>query len=219
MHRVRRIDRCGEIVPPPGQVKVASPDAHEESVLGAVQAKLFTPDAIERFVELLDAEWTEQNGLGDDAIAQQRTALQAAERGIQNCLDFVVSGKGNQSLLARIEDLERKKAEALAAIHAHESRPKLNPEDRAALKEAGIEALSQLPSLLSGAAEETRAILARLMTEPAVVAPSADKTTLEIKMAGHLAGLFSIPAVQQRKTAKLVNVVAGAGFEPTTFGL
>ena len=193
--------------------------AGEELLLDAVQSQLFTPSAIARFVEHLSAELSRQTRSETTALVELRRALLETEAAITQCVDFIMLGKSSPSVEARLAELEQKQSEMRATLSAQEAAHSLTVTDLDELKAAGMAALDDLPGLLAGSAAETRDVLARLLGATTVVTPSADKSALEIKMAGHMTGLLSISAVKQRKTAKLVNVVAGAGFEPTTFGL
>ena len=194
-------------------------DAAEQQVIEAVRTKLFTADAIEKYVDYLTEELSRQGTSSETATAVLRKALSEAEKGIANCLRFIEQGHANASIGARLTELEAKAATTRQELAKLQSAPGLSTGDVEALKAAGLEALSSLPELLAGAAPEARTILGRLLGT-SVVEPAADKSRLEIKMAGQMTGLLAIPAVKQRsKTARLGNVVAGAGFEPTTFGL
>jgi site-specific DNA recombinase len=193
-------------------------DAAEQQVIEAVRGQLFTAEAIDKYVAYLTDELSRQDASSETANTAWRKALMEAEKGIANCLRFVEQGHANASIAARLTELEGKASEARDELIKLESAPGLSPNDIEVLKAAGLEALRNLPELLAGAAPEARTILGRLLGK-SVVEPTADKTSLEIKMAGQMTGLLAIPAVKQRKTARLGNVVAGAGFEPTTFGL
>ena len=141
-------------------------DAAERQVIEAVRAQLFTPEAIETYFAYLTDELSRQDASSEAASGTWRKALGEAEKGIANCLRFVEQGHANASIAARLTELEGKASEARNELDKLESAPGLLPSDIEALKAAGLEALSNLPELLAGAAPEARTILGRLLGNP-----------------------------------------------------
>jgi site-specific DNA recombinase len=193
-------------------------DKTEGTLLDVVRSQLFTTAAIERYTQLLAEELATQSDSGEDVAATLTKALSETDKAIAGCMAFIEAGNTSPTVATRLATHERKAQELRDALARHEEARCFTTTDFDELKSAGLSALENLPALLNGAEAQTRAVLAQLLG-PTTVTPAADKQTLEIKMAGQLTGLLSIPAIKQRKTARLVNVVAGAGFEPTTFGL
>ena len=194
-------------------------DAAEQRVIEALRSRLFTAEALDKYVSHLASELSNQSSSTEAATTALRKDLQDAEKGIANCVRFIVQGNNHPSIAAQLTGLEAKASTVRDELSKLKSKPGLSEADVEALKAAGLEALENLPELLAGATSEARTILGRLLGM-SVVEPSPDKTSLEIKMAGQMTGLLAIPAVKQRsKTARLGNVVARAGFEPATFGL
>ncbi|MCK6396768.1 hypothetical protein, partial [Zoogloea sp.] len=76
-----------------------------------------------------------------------------------------------------------------------------------------------LETLLMTRIPEAREVLRALFGGSIPLLPKKDGT-LEAKMASFAAGLFSLFALNPDfLTESQINVVAGAGFEPATFGL
>ncbi len=189
----------------------------EQAVLQAVRVKLFTPQALERFVDFLGEEQARQSSTGPDTAARLRKALHEVEKRIARWMLVGEEENAIQSVVDRLRQLDREKREIRAELTQAESAQPLTATDLDELREAGIAALDALPDLLSGAPSEVRTILAKLLGT-CVVTPAEDKETLEIKMAGQMTGHLSLIA-NQRKSARLGNVVARARFELATFGL
>ena len=173
-------------------------DEAEKLVLDTVQTRLFTPATVERFLSILTDELVNQNQSDGNSATRVRKDLLETEKGISNYLKFIKAGNFSPSVTQGLSDLESKKLELLNKLAQEEQTRQTSGDELQQVKAAGWAALQDLPALLVGAEAETRAVLANLIGKT-VVAPSADKLSLEIRITGHMAGLLQLPAIKLRR--------------------
>ena len=116
------------------------------------------------------------------------------------------------SLQKKREILERERAESI------DSAPVAAEIVRAAIEGYG-EPIANLEMVLLDATLAAREVLSEIFGGAIELVPG-ENGSLDAKMAGNAAGLFSLIAATPGIAAKSkINVVAGIGFEPMTFGL
>jgi site-specific DNA recombinase len=149
--------------------------------------------------------------------------LQKVERGIERCLQFIVGGNGNPgSVGPELTTLEHRKAEIEAELTTK-------------IPESAVEVLPNLPELYRRKVAALRDLLSddnaraeafaiiRSLIERIEVHPGEKRGECGVVLIGALAAILEF--VQQRRTAAPCGgggtflMVAGVGFEPTTFRL
>ena len=195
-------------------------DELEARVLNALQEKLLRQDLFEEFCD----EFTrEMNRLR----LNHRATLTAAEREIerievrrkklvQSIMDGVPASEVRDELTANAARREELKAR-LAAADAPP--PLLHPE-MAELYRAKVSTLAQALERQETRVEATEAL--RGLVDAIILTPADGELRIELK--GNLAAMLSAATNAKRspETGDLslqVEMVAGAGFEPATFGL
>lgn len=172
--------------------------AAEQAVLRSVQEELFTPAAIDRFLELLQDEQRKQHDTQFSDVKRLKASLVEVEDSIRGCLAFIEKGKGGEYAEARYAELVKQAFDIRAQLREVEAERPLVKADFDALKSFGLAALNDLPGLLAGAPAEVRAILSNLLGD-SVVSPMPETKSLHIHLTGQVAGLIEVAASKQRK--------------------
>ncbi len=184
-------------------------------ILTALQTYLLAPDIVATAVEAYRAE---RERLAREYARQNRNAsrdLAVVERKIQAVVMAIEAGGDPRTLAARLNELEVERRELERRV------PKPTTEvvvlhPKAA--EMYADTVRQIHAVLgSRENSNSEAIeLVRELVERIEATPNVDPTkSMQLEMAGNLAALLGEP--NQIPTA--MPVVAGAGFEPTTFRL
>ena len=158
---------------------------------------------------------------------EQRAGLTAAKRelervrrGIQKVIEAIKAGYAGPELKAEMDDLQARKEALVAQLAAADEPPHLLHPSMADLYRSKVEELAaalQREDTRLEASEMLRGLIDSIVLIP-------DEGQLRIELKGNLAAMLT--AAQQTKrspeTGDLfvpVQLVAGAGFEPATFGL
>ncbi len=193
----------------------------ERRVLGALAERLMEPALFEAFCEEYRRE---TNRLRAEARAEaeiERRELEKVTRDLDRLVDALLDGAPVSTVKPRMEALETRRAELEAAVATRETPPPaLHPK----MAEVYRAKVSDLASALG--APETRAEAAEILrglVERIALTPGPDGW--EILVVGDLAGILGLasgtrnaPACGARGASQ-VSMVAGVGFEPTTFRL
>jgi site-specific DNA recombinase len=207
----------------------------ETRVLGALKARMLTPELVEEFVRAFAEELAtlqRDAGCRRDHLASQ---LAATDRRLQGVLRAIEDGAWSDTLRARLQDLERRKHEMTTAPAALEHPPpvRLHPNAAAiyAVKVAELEASLNAPEIRAEAANVLRSLIERVVLVDDAAAPDGLRAELHGDLATIL--LLAAPAEQagrrpggRKETPQgtcvpggQLSVVAGIGFEPMTFRL
>ena len=145
--------------------------------------------------------------------------LASADREIRKLVQAIKDGVSALSIKDELLSLEARKAELQSRLNAPEMPELLHPRMSDIYREKVGSLCSALENEESrtGATEAIRALIETILLEP-----EGDK--LKITLKGDLAGMLSAARDSKRSpdTGDLlvqIKLVAGAGFEPATFGL
>jgi site-specific DNA recombinase len=196
----------------------------EERVLGGLRERMMAPELIAAFIEEFNAELRRLAAVADGERAAAQRALAEVERKIAGIVKAIEDGAYNSTLKERLTALEKEKVAAETRLAAIGATPplRLHPNLSAIYKkkvEKLAEALNQ-PGTAAEAGEIMRGLIDRIVLTP-------DGAILKPELYGDLAGIARFAEAQERKTANagsaaepaILSVVAGVGFEPTTFRL
>jgi site-specific DNA recombinase len=192
----------------------------EARVLDALKTKLLRKDFFEEFCREFAKEMNRLRMEQRAGVSAAKRELERVKREIQQVIDAIIDGVKGSELKDRMAQLQQRKDDLLRQIEiAHEPAPLLHP-SMADLYRTKVEKLAS--ALLR---EDTRleaSEMLRGLIDSIVLIP--DEGQLRIELRGNLAAMLT--AAQQTKrspeTGDLlvpVQLVAGAGFEPATFGL
>jgi site-specific DNA recombinase len=201
--------------------------ALEERVLDGLRSILVGNDALlDEFAKAFRAELDRlRKTRGSRGVELQRE-LAKVERGIRRCLDFIVGGEGDPgSVATRLKDLEAQKAVLDADLKqvAETNFVDIHPN----VGELYRRKVGELQGLLAGEATRVEAMgRIRELIERIEIHPGAKRGQPEVILVGALASLLDFACAETTTAANggsvdggRVLMVAGVGFEPTTFRL
>ena len=153
------------------------------------------------------------------SLSHGRQELAAVEREIRKFIQAIKDGVSALSIKDELLSLEARKVELQSRLEAPEMPELLHPRMADMYREKVGSLCLALESEESrqGAADAIRALVETIVLEP-------DGDQLKITLKGDLAGMLSAARDSKRSpdTGDLmvqIKLVAGAGFEPATFGL
>ena len=187
----------------------------EARVLAGLQDKLVSTEAVE---EAVRAYVQETNRLNHQRRAQQdtdRRALAKIERAIVGIFSAIEDGMYQPSMKARMDELERQKAEIAARMaEAPVDLPDVHPNVATSYSRnvaRFAEALND-PDGGRQAAEALRSLIGEV-----ILTPGEKRGEVHAELRGELMGILGIAAIQpdEGRARVMTAVVAGPGAEPT----
>ena len=192
----------------------------EERVLSALQDKLMRKDFFEEFCREFAKETNRLRMEQRAGLSGAKRELERVKRDIQKVIEAIKAGFALPELKVEMDALQARKEALLARLStAEEPAPLLHPSmaDLYRTKVEKLAAALQHEDTRPEASEMLRGLIDSIVLTP-------DEGQLRIELRGNLAAMLT--AAQQTKrspdTGDLlvpVQLVAGAGFEPATFGL
>ena len=199
-------------------------DRLEESVLRGLQERLLTPELTDVFVREFTAEINRQKAEASSVHTETDRKLIATVKQITNIVDAVAAGRSSEALLDRLAALELDKSKLESNLSGPIPDPvRIHPN----VAEHYIEKVANLRDSLNKedsrdqAAEILRSLVDEIRLHPI-------DGELQIELVGDLASLISFGDQYDAANKKPGSVtdsgrtkwlVAGVGFEPTTFRL
>ena len=191
----------------------------EERVLVALRDKLMRRDLFEDFCREYVRELNRLRMEHRASLSHGRQELAAVEREIRRFIQAIKDGVSALSIKDELLSLEARRAELQSRLEAPEMPELLHPRMSDVYREkVGSLCLAlENEESRTGAREAIRALIEAILLEP-------DGDQLKITLKGDLAGMLSAARDSKRspETGDLmvqIKLVAGAGFEPATFGL
>ncbi|WP_373444401.1 recombinase family protein [Ruegeria atlantica] len=201
--------------------------ALEERVLGGLRSILLGQEAlIEEFAKAFRAELTRLRKSRGNREAELRRELTKVERGIKRCLDFIVEGDGDPgSVSETLRDLNARKTKLQADLKRIDAFAPVDIHPNVA--ELYRRKVAELQGLLSDDAARNEAMEAiRGLIERIEVSPGETRGHPNVILTGALASVLDFACAPKTTAATgdsddggRVLMVAGVGFEPTTFRL
>jgi site-specific DNA recombinase len=190
----------------------------EDAVLDLLRNRLMQPDAVADFIRTFSAEMNAQRGDETVARSRQETERAVLKRKLDGLYDAIAEGLRTTGLKEKLEDLEGRVAALTQALAAPAPSPvRLHPN----LSELYRRKVTELAETLADPLIRTPALeVVRGLIERVTVRLDADgAVTLDLE--GALTAMLSLaqPGAVRDLDACSVKVVAGVGFEPTTFRL
>jgi site-specific DNA recombinase len=191
----------------------------EERVLVALRDKLMRRDLFEDFCREYVRELNRLRMEHRASLSHGRHELASVEREIRKLIQAIKDGVSALSIKDELLSLEARKGELQSRLDAPEMPELLHPRMSDIYREkVGSLCLAlENEESRTGAIEAIRALIEAILLEP-------DGDHLKITLKGDLAGMLSAARDSMRspETGDLmvqIQLVAGAGFEPATFGL
>jgi site-specific DNA recombinase len=195
----------------------------EKRVLTALQTQLGDPDLIAEYVRAYHTERRRLAMAGRANLDGLRKRLADLTSGITRIVDMIVAGTAGPALTERLSMMEAEKAAVTAELAALTDDAPISLHPGAAEKYRRIVAdlqthLHEMETKGDTSKDEVFAAVRQLI-DRVVITPTGERKPVEIEVHGVLASLLSIGTVKSGAEAFRGMVVAGAGFEPTTFRL
>ncbi|MGE3955542.1 MAG: recombinase family protein [Vicinamibacterales bacterium] len=192
----------------------------EARVLKALQEKLLRKDFFEEFCREFTKEMNRLRMEQRASLSGAKRELERVRREIEKVIDAIVQGYASPELKARNDSLQERKEALMAQLAAVDEPPPLLHPSLADLYRSKVEELAAALQREDTRLEASESL--RGLVESIVLTPRDGQLGIELR--GNLAAMLA--AAQQTKrspeTGDLLvpmKVVAGAGFEPATFGL
>lgn len=192
----------------------------EATILDGLKSRLLQPDMFEEFAREFAAELNRQRLAKYSSFEQARRELARIDRQIARLVEAVADGADAMALSNKIKELEgaRPGLEAKAAA-VSPGQPLVHP-NLAKIYRAKVERLTEAladPDHGREVFEIIRSLISEIRLTPA-------DGVLAIELAGDLAGILALSTGvsdggSAASKAVQIKMVAGAGFEPTTFRL
>ncbi len=192
----------------------------ETRVLAGLKEQLLHPDLIAEYVRAYQEEFNRLAGSIRKERKKAERNLAKVQRQITQMIDAIADGMFHISMKDKMTALESEKARLESELANASDKPPvlLHPGLADRYKQQVVELESALSDPTTSA--EAANIIRSLLSEIRLV-PEGDKLTIEL--VGELAGLLSLGPAKKRtgrpEATCATTVVAGVGFEPTTFRL
>ncbi len=204
--------------------KLIKRESVEERILYGLKSKLMHPEMLKEFVVEYHREWKRLNSKSSSARTSIERELKQLGGQIDKIVEAITAGMFHPSMKTKMDDLEARKAELENKLSAlPEQDPIVLHPALAETYRAKIAALSDSlndEASRSEASELLRGLVSEVRLHPD---ESADDGHV-IELYGELAAILELSAPKNDNTRRVtgglsVQVVAGVGFEPTTFRL
>ncbi len=199
-------------------------DFARPQILGAIRERLLSPDGVAHTRRRIAEELRDYSKKLDAELRERKERLKRTEEKMAGLVDFIATGDRSQYVISTLRDLEAfttQEREAIAGLEQAAREPLRLP----SIEEVEAQVI-QLDARLKQDPESAREQLRRWLKEGTIrVGPREDGA---IVAEGSLLPLRVIDDGQRPKrhlpeTTSMISgrytVVAGAGFEPATFGL
>ena len=186
----------------------------ESRLLQAIKTELFKPEAIELFVAETTRLLREAARSHKPVLDEVTKQLAAAERQVENLLDAIRAGIITASTKEALVQAERDRDRMRYELALREA-PASHFAD--VLPDAVQRYTAMLEDLASTLQRDVARARYQLKELLGTVRMHPRDGYLEAELTGSFGGLLSLASEQGRQTK--INLVAGTGFEPVTFGL
>ena len=192
-------------------------DVIEASVLSGLKTHLMHPDLVKEFIAEYHREINRANAEHQAAREGHKDELARVDRQIRAIIEAIKEGLRTPTMKDELLALESRKAELRSALAEPAAPPiRLHPN----LAEIYRDKVARLHEELNRPElrTEASAVIRSLIDEVRLV---PENGRLEIELRGALAGILALTSNNPRRGGQelQVTLVAGVGFEPTTFRL
>ena len=201
-------------------------DKLQQRVWRAIDHHLLHPDVIAAYLEEFRQAWAEERRRRIAARADFDSRMAQLQQQEERIADAIMQGIAPETLKARADQLAQQRAQLVAELDDLDDIPELvaHPAIIAQYRNQ-IAALAEITAGDRQAIEKAQPLLQRLI-EFVELSPRADgKQGADLQLHGDLANFLGFAAPDRTAPAasngekSMLSVVAGVGFEPTTFRL
>ena len=196
-------------------------DIVEETVLSGLKDRMMQPDAYKEFVSEFNRELNRLGASEDQERTRLAADLSHIDRNLTRLIDAIKSGVPGSTVKDEISTLELRKTELKNKLEVVPApQPRLHPRlaDVYRDKVANLVEALNAQDTVADAAEAIRGLIDAVRLVP-------EEGELKIEIYGELAALITLGQEHKRKHPRgdtsgvQITLVAGVGFEPTTFRL
>jgi site-specific DNA recombinase len=193
----------------------------ERRVLGALSTRLMDPALFAVFCDEFTAETNRLRHAAAAQVADQAKELARIATSIDRLVQAIIDGAPARAVTDKIEALEARRSELEAVLAQRAAPPPVLHPVMAEVYRSKVETLATALSAPDTRVEAAEAL--RGLIEAIELHPGAEG--YEIRLRGDLAGILRLsadgrkPATGRGDGLSQVALVAGVGFEPTTFRL
>jgi site-specific DNA recombinase len=198
--------------------------ALESMILEGLKHRLMAPELVKEFIAEFHREVNRQRSDQEIEQALRRREFDKVARKLDGLINAIADGLRTPGLKSKLEELESRKAELEAQVRAAPPPlPRLHPNlaELYRQKVANLQEALSTPNTQSEALEILRGLIEKVVLRPL-------ESGFEVELIGEIAAMIDLgtnkkagskePAVPDAYR-RSVKVVAGVGFEPTTFRL
>jgi site-specific DNA recombinase len=191
----------------------------ERLILDALKHNLMHPDLVAEFIKEFYAEINRQRRDAELLLGSKRRELEEIRRKLDGLIEAIAEGFRAPGLQAKLDELEEHKTRLQSEIDGTPvDTPRLHPN----VAEIYRKRVGSLQDALADPATKTEAIeILRGLIERIAVGAAGDGFTVEL--VGEIANMVRLStgakSLEIEPFRSSVKVVAGVGFEPTTFRL
>ena len=191
----------------------------EGLILDALKHNLMHPDLVAEFIKEFYAEINRQRRDAELLLGSKRRELEEVRRKLDGLIEAIAEGFRAPGLQAKLDELEEHKTRLHSEIDGTPAdTPRLHPN----VAEIYRKRVGSLQDALADPATKTEAIeILRGLIERIAVTAAGDGFTIEL--VGEIANMIRLStgakSLEIEPFRSSVKVVAGVGFEPTTFRL
>ena len=196
-------------------------DAIEKIVLDGLKQRLMDPELFREFVGEFAREFNRIRAAEGNEAERSKSELAAIERRLRKIVDAIADGAPARTLKDELLTLEARQDELRALLARPEPDRTLVHPGLAEIYRRKVAALHE--ALEDEATRDEAMEPIRSLIEAIVLVPDQDSLKIEIR--GDLAAILAYgegrkkPGRTDRALAEQIKMVAGVGFEPTTFRL
>jgi site-specific DNA recombinase len=196
-------------------------DVLEESVLAGLKEHLMAPELVKEFIAEFHKEVNRIARECHGALESQRSELGQVTRQTRSIIEAIKAGLFHASMKAEMDALEARKVQLEKELAVAEAPPvRLHPNlaEIYRQKVAGLRDALNAPDTRDEAAEALRSLIEHIKLTP-------EDGALKIELFGELGAILALAhskkpgLLSEAGLVEQVKLVAGAGFEPTTFRL
>ena len=193
----------------------------EERVLGGLQQRLLQPEMVEEYLRVVEQEL--RDAVKQQAKERRRTIKRIHEikRKIDRLLEMVMEGSASASANSKLLAMEAEQEQLEASLATLPDEPDVIPINN--ISSMYADRVRQLIDGLSDPSLKQQAInIIQSMIEYVMVTPEDDGFSVDLH--GELGRILEITSENEQRpdtgvSGRSLSVVAGVGFEPTTFRL
>jgi site-specific DNA recombinase len=195
----------------------------EGIILDGLKQRLMAPELVEEFVRAFHKEVNSRHLENDLRLEADKRELAEVTRKLNGLIDAIAEGLRAPGLQKRLEEFELRRAQLEQEIASTSTPPvRLHP-NLATVYRRKVERLQHVLSDLDIRDEAIQVL--RGLIESVCITPS--ETGFDVEIVGEIAKMIELGMAEGKKkgpilderTTRSVKVVAGVGFEPTTFRL